>query len=169
MADHVAQQCLDELKRRLEWLESARAGYSTVLVDVVQPLPYANDPNYGSHLYCELFQLNPEREEDLDAAANPPIVGWAQPMYAQITLDLPEGSTGTIDSVVNQIIKDVVRAMYQDPDDAGVYEQTLGGIANGMDILPPELVDASEEGPDILAIGVRVKYQTRENDLSSQV
>jgi hypothetical protein len=172
MADHVAQQCLDELQRRLEWLESERTGYATKLVDVVQPLPYTQDPNYGVHLYCELFQLNPEREEELDAAANPPIVGWGQPMVAQITLDLSEtelAPRSRIDSIVNQTIKDVVRAMYQDPDDAGVYEQTLGGIANGMDIMAPEFIDASEEGHDILAIPVRVKYQTRENDPSSQV
>lgn len=168
MADHVAQQCLDELQRRLEWLESARAGYSTVLVDVVQPVPYDQPADYGSHLYCEVFQLNPERDEDLDSAGNPPIVGWTQPLYAQITIDPPEGGTDTVDAITNEIIKDVVRAMYQDPASPGVYEQTLGGICNGMDILAPELIDATEESPDVLAIGVRVQYQTRENDPSTQ-
>ncbi|MEM6260158.1 MAG: hypothetical protein AAGI37_17925 [Planctomycetota bacterium] len=168
MPDHVAQQCLDELQRRLEWLESVRTGYTTVLADVVQPVPYTEDENFGTHLYCELFQLNVEREEELDCAANPPIVGWGHPMYAQITVAPSESGTTSINAIANEIVKDVTRAVFQDPDSAGVYEHTLGGIANGMDILPPEFIDASDEGPDVLAIGVRVNYQTRENDPSTQ-
>lgn len=168
MADHVAQQCLDELQRRLEWLESAQSGYTTQLVDVVQPIPYDQPANFGKHLYCELLQINPERDEDLDCVANPPIVGWAQPFYAQISIDPPSGGTDSIDKIVNEIVKDVARAMFQDPDTPGVYEHTLGGLANGMDILAPEFFDASEESSDVLAVGVVVKYQTRENDPSTQ-
>lgn len=168
MPDHVAQQCLDELQSRLEWLESAQTGYTTVLVDVVQPVPLDEDADFGTHLYCELFPLNPERDETLDSAGNPPIIGWAQEMYAQITLKPSESSTTSINAMVNEIIKDVTRAMFQDPTAPGVYEHKLGGIANGMDILAPEIIDASEEGFDILVVGVRVRYQTRENDPSTQ-
>lgn len=165
----IVEQLAVKVEARLVAIQSAVSGFDTVLGNVVRPKRGAVD--WPENAYGDrdvvLIQRPPEEDEERSGAGNPPVKGWTVEFGIFCVVNPSESDETPIDTHINQYTRDVAKALLRAADGSSDYEQRFDGLASGARLLPPDYDDGTDGGPAAIETGIRIDYQTLENDLAT--
>lgn len=155
-ADPIAERIAQEFTRRVEHV-SEDNGYALTL-SVTRPIGKARDVA-PKHLLCVVQQASPEIDEKNTVDGQGYAPALVLPLVATILVMPSEGDATPIDTYINRIAADVIKATAA-PDDW----QTFGGLAINARFLPPEIFEHSDGSFDGVSVICEVTYRTEERN-----